>query len=205
MKRNLFILFLAILTSSLSAQITRQNELFKDVTILNNKVAFVKEVKFNNGKSAQENYVILREWAKENYGKDPFVSSVRYDSRKSEIVAKSRVELVLPENSQGVRERMVMRYRADAFIFEDKCVLEISDLSYLHENAKSKKLPRVIRAEDFVTNEKVAEDSSLKELRINARKSTLYFLNTLGKDFEEQFGYLQDHVVPNRQVRERSN
>lgn len=189
MKRNLFILFLIILTGSLSAQITRQNELFKEVPILNNKVAFVKEVKFNNGKTAEENYAILREWAKVNYGKDPFISSVRYDARKNEIIAKSRVELVLPENSLGVREKMVMRFRVDGFIFDDKCVLEITDLTYLHENAKNKNLPKVIRAENFITDYMIEEENSLKELRINARKSTLYFLNSLGKDFEEQFGY----------------
>lgn len=189
MKKTLFLIIYTLFTITLSAQVTRQNELFKDVPVLNNKVAFVKEVKFNNGKSAAENFEILREWARSNYGKDPFVSSVRYDARKNEIVAKSRIELVLPENSYGVREKMVMRYRVDGFIFDDKCVLEITDMSYLHEDAKSKKLPRVIRAEDFITDAIIEEAGPLKELRINARKSTLYFLNTLGKDFEEQFGY----------------
>lgn len=188
MKRILFFIICIISTVTVSAQITRQNELFKDVPVVNNKVAFVKEVKLQ-GKSTSENFEILREWAKVNYGKDPFISSVRYDARKNEIVAKSRVELVLPENSQGIREKIIMRFRVDGFIFDDKCILEISDLSYLHENAKSKKLPRVIRAENFITNELIEEENPLRELRINARKSTLYFLNSLGKGFEEQFGY----------------
>lgn len=188
MRGIIFFIICTIYTTTLHAQITRQNELFKDVPVVNNKVVFVKEVKAQ-GKSAIDNYEILKGWAKVNYGKDPFISSVRYDSRKNEIVAKSRIELVLPENSEGVREKIIMRFRVDGFIFDDKCVLEISDLSYLHENAKSKKLPRIIRAENFITNELIEEDDPLKELRINARKSTLYFLNSLGKDFEEQFGY----------------
>lgn len=189
MKKILFHILSIVLASSLNAQVTKQNELFKEVPILNNKVAFVKEVKFNNGKTGEQNFEILREWARANYGKDPFLSSVRYDARKNEIVAKSRIELVLPENSFGVREKMIMRFRVDGFIFDDKCVLEITDLSYLHENARSKKMPRVVRAEDFITDEKIAEEDPLRELRINARKSTLYYLNTLGKDFEEQFGH----------------
>lgn len=188
MKKILFFIICTLATTTISAQITRQSELFKDVPIINGKVVFVKEVKLQ-GKSVEQNYELLKKWAKENYGKDPFVSSVRYDSRKNEVVGKSRIELVLPENSKGEREKMVMRYRIDAFLFDDKCVLEISDMSYLHENATKKDLPRVIRAENLITDKLVDEDNPLRELRINARKSTLYFVNTLAKDFEEQFGY----------------
>lgn len=188
MKKILLLIVCIIATTAVSAQITRQNELFKDIPVINNKVVFVKEVKLQS-KTTEDNYEILKNWAKKNYGKDPFVSSVRYDAKKNEVVGKSRIELVLPENSLGIREKMVMRFRIDAFLFADKCVLEISDLSYMHTNARDKNLPRVIRAENLVTDEIVAEDNPLRELRINARKSTLYFLNTLGKDFEEQFGY----------------
>lgn len=188
MKRTLFLTLLTILSLFVSAQIAKEKELFKSVPVINNKVAFVKEVSVGT-KDAEKNYQILREWARDNYGKDPFISSVRFDNDKHEIVAKSRIELILPENSAGVREKMVMRFRINGFLINDKCVLEITDLSYLHDNSKDRKLPRVIRAEDFITDVKIEEADELQELRNNTKKSTLYFLNSLGKDFEELFGY----------------
>lgn len=188
MKKLLFIIIATLLTINATSQITRQNELFTNVILINNKVAFVKEVTVDE-QTTKKNYGILKEWAKKNYGKDPFISSARYDDKKNEILANSRIELILPENRFGVREKMVMRYRINGFLINDKCVLEITDLSFLHENSKDKKLPRVIRAEDFISDRSIAIDDDLKELRVNTKKSTLYFLNALGKEFEELFGY----------------
>lgn len=188
MKKLLFIIITALFSISATSQITRQNELFKNITFINNKIAFVKEVTVDE-EAPKKNYNILKEWAKKSYGKDPFISSVRYDDKKNEILANSRIELILPENRFGVREKMVMRYRINGFLINDKCVLEITDLSFLYENSKDKKLPRVIRAEDFISAQSIAIDDDLKELRVNTKKSTLYFLNALGKEFEELFGY----------------
>lgn len=189
MMKKLTLLIIALAYTLVSwAQVTRQDENFKTIPVIKNKIVFLKEVKLQEI-TPEEGYTKLKEWARENYGRDPFISSVRYDDDKSEIVAKSRIELVLPENSQRIREKVVMRFRVDGFIFEDKCVLEISELSFLHDTAKDKNLPRFIRAEDFITDDNIAIEDDLQELKINLRKSTLYFLNTLGKDFEECFGY----------------
>lgn len=186
MNRLFFSIISLIISLSASSQIVRQNEEFKTITVINNKVAFIKEVAVDQHQT-NKNYNILKEWARENYGKDPFISSVRYDNRKHKIIAKSRIELILPEDSRGVREKMVMRFRVNGYLIDDKCVLEIIDLSFLCENAKDSTLPRVIRAEEFITDEKVATEDNLKELRVNTRKSTLYFLNSLGKEFEGLF------------------
>ncbi len=188
MKRVLFLIIGTILTTSVFAQIVRQNEQFKTVSVINNKVIFIKEVAVNKT-DKEKNYSILKEWGRENYGKDPFISSIRYDNRKKEILANSRVELILPVNSSGLREKMVMRFRVNGFLSEDKCVIEIEDISFLSGNSGNKNLPRVIRAEEFITNEKLAIEDDLAELRLNTKRSVLYFLNTLGKDFEKQFGH----------------
>lgn len=187
MKRVLFFILVTILSSSMSGQIVKQNELFKTVSVINNKVRFIKEVAVNENES-ERNYLKMKEWGRENYGKDPFISSVRYDNRKKEILANSRIELILPVNSEGFKEKMVMRYRVNCFLYEDKCVLEIEDISYLSDGG-NKNLPRVIRAEEFITDKKLAIQDNLSELRLNTRRATLYFLNTLGNDFEKLFGY----------------
>jgi hypothetical protein len=172
------------------AQVVKLGERFTKVPVIEEKVTFLKEIPVKKDISIQANYKLLKSWATDNYGRDPFISSVRHDDVNNEFIAKSRIELLLPANSKGVREKMVMRYRINGFLFQDKCVLEITDISYLYENSnKNRLLPRVIRAEDFITDKAIAVDDELLEYRINTRKSTLYFLEELSKDFEAKFGY----------------
>jgi hypothetical protein len=96
--------------------------------------------------------------------------------------------LILAHDSIGVREKMIMRYRLNGFLIRDKCVLEISDISYLYEDAgNGNLLSRVIKAEDFITDKALKANDSFHELKVNTRKSTLYFLNELITDFEEKY------------------
>lgn len=190
MKKILFYILLSILPLSGFSQVVKLGEPFTTVPVINNEVTFLKEIPFKSGFSADATYKLLQEWGKDNYGRDPFISSIRYDARNKSFIAKSRIELLLPANSKGVREKMIMRYRVDGFIYEDKCVLEISDISYLYENSKNNKLmPRIQKAETFITDQAIDDGGELKEYMINTRKSTLYFLNQLGDSFEAQFGY----------------
>lgn len=172
------------------AQVAKQGELFSDISIIQDKVVFLKETPCKKGFSTEVNFNILRDWTKANYGRDPFISSVRYDTKNREIIAKSRIELLLPPNTKGVREKMIMRYRINAFLFDDKCVLEITDISYMYQNTKGdQKMPKIVRAEQFITNKALELNDDLQELRSNTRKSTLFFLNELSKDFEKQFAF----------------
>jgi len=172
------------------AQVVKQGEKFTKVPVIEGKVTFLKEIPFKKELSAEENYKLLREWAIVNYGKDPFISSIRHDPDNKEFIAKSRIELLLPANTKGIREKMIMRYRINGFVFRDKCILEITEISYLYDNSKNNKLmPRLIRAEDFIADESLAIKDGLEEFRVNTKKSTLFFLDEISEDFEKKFGY----------------
>jgi len=190
MKRLLLYLISCLFFSGLSAQIVKQGEHFTKVTVIDGKVTFLKEIPLKKELSINDNHILLKKWAADNYGKDPFISSIRYDPRELGFIAKSRIELILPVNSKSVKESIIMRYRINGFIHENKCVLQITDISYLYENSsRSNTLSRVTRAEDFITDKSTDIDDSMQELKINTKKSTLFFLNNLAKDFEERFGY----------------
>lgn len=195
MKKYIFYIIVCILPSISFAQVVGLGEKFTLVPLVEEKVTFLKEIPTKQDMSKEENYNLLKDWAIEKYGKDPFYSSLRHDSKNQEFISKSRIELILPANAKGVREKMIMRYRINGFIFQDKCVLEITEISYLYENSnKNKLLPRIIRAEDFITDEAVATNDDVKEYRENTRKSTLFFLDELSESFEQQFGYQKSSV-----------
>jgi len=188
MKKIPIFLVLILLSCASFAQIVRQGEKFTKVPLIEGKVTFLKELPMKQGLSSDGNYKLLKEWAITNYGKDPFISSVRHDEKNQEFIAKSRIELLLPANSKGIREKMIMRYRINGVIYQNKCILEITEISYLYENSRNNKLlPRVIRAEDFITDKALEIADEVQEYRINTRKSTLYFLDELSKDFESKF------------------
>lgn len=186
MNRYLLFMLYCFISISVSAQIIRKGDLFTKVYLVNDKVVFIKEIPSNKGISKEANFKILRDWAKENYGRDPFISSIRYDAKNTEFIAKSKIELLLPQNSQGIREKMIMRYRINGFLSGDKCILEITDISYLYENAKRSNidLPHVIKAENFITDKDISIRDNLTEIKNNTRKSTLYFVNELALKFE---------------------
>lgn len=188
MNRRLLVILCILFSITGFTQVVKQGQLFSSVPVVDGKVVFLKEIPLKAGISREANFQILKEWARANYGKDPFISSVRYDNNKEEIIAKSRIELLLPANGKGIREKMVMRYRVNAFMFNDKYVLEVKEIAYLYDNpGNDKMLPKVIRAEDFITDTEIAKADNLQEIKQNTRKSTFYFLNELGKDFESKF------------------
>ncbi len=187
MKKSVLYIFFSLYSVLAFSQSVKHKERFTRVSEVQGKVTFIKELSISNN-SALSNYNKLKDWAIINYGKDPFISSVRHDKDNKEFIAKSRIELLLPENSKGVREKMIMRYRINGFAYRDRCVFEITDISYMYGNARDdKRLSHVLRAEDFITDNAVAIADDLQELRINTRKSTLYFLNQVGEDFEAYF------------------
>ncbi|MDR1089447.1 MAG: hypothetical protein LBL79_00080, partial [Prevotella sp.] len=116
MKKILFCIICGLLPVLGFAQVVKLGERFTKVPVIEEKVTFIKEIPMKDGISASDNYKLLKQWATDNYGRDPFISSVRYDGVNQEFIAKSRIELLLPANSKGVREKMIMRYRINGFL-----------------------------------------------------------------------------------------
>lgn len=178
--KKLALILLTILTPfCLFSQITKSNEWFEKVNTFDGKVVFVKEVKpqFDN---LEKNYKLLKEWGRANFAKDPFNSSINYDDKNYKITARSRIQLLFPENVKGVKESIIMKYRLDAFFTNNLCVVEITGISFINDaKANGNTLPQKINAEDLITDIALLREDTNKETRINARKSTLFFLNDL--------------------------
>lgn len=168
--------FIALFSCGISNAQEWSFDPIKTVPEIDGKVILEKHL--NLDVDAASSYQLLKFWAKDNYGRDPFISSVRYDDASNSITAKSRIELLLEADSQGVREKVVMRYRIDARIQGGKCIVSFRELSYMYENPqKSNFLPKLSRAETLITDEALSLKDGNNLLRSNIRKSTLYFIN----------------------------
>lgn len=178
--KKLFILLSLIILPLLSySQIVKSDEVFENVYTFDGKVVFIKQIQPGSS-NLDKNYFALKEWARINFAKDPFNSSVDYNDKSKKITAQSRIELLLPENEKGVREKIIMKYRLNGFFDGDLCIVEISNISFINDSkANVNTLQQKIKAEDLITDQAILINDTNKETRTNVRKNALYFFNDL--------------------------
>ncbi len=184
MKRILFIIGL-VSTFVLGGSAQNQIEnVFSSVPEVNGKVVFQQFIHTHQGLSEDQSYSLLYKWGKDNYAGNPLLSGIRFNEKDKSITVSSKVELLLPEGSDGVRQKKMMNYRFDASITNAGCVLIIRDVTY-QDTDKSKSLfPKLASAEDMITDSAINSNSGDIEFKSNLRKGTLYFLNELYNDLK---------------------
>ena len=185
MKRILFIISLVFSFSVVVNAQTEKENVFTNVPEVNGKVVFQQFIHTHQGLNEDQSYALLYKWGKDNYAGNPLLSGIRFIDKDKSLSVSSKVELLLPEDSKGVRQKMMMNYRFDASISNAGCLLVIRDVTYQDVKDKGKNFfPRLIAAEDMITDKSVNSDSDTKELKANLRKGTLYFLNELYNDLK---------------------
>lgn len=173
-----FLISIGSLSFGAQAQGLLQNQKFTHVTIFEGNVIFLKEMPLVDT-NHDSSFSRLKAWCKENYASDPIISGIRYDNTNREVVIKSKIELILPVNSKGVKEKVVMSYHLNTFIFNNNCIAEIKDISYVLPGNKKK-----TKAESVITDYALATKDNQQELRMNIQKGTLYFLNELTENIQ---------------------
>ena len=187
MKKFLFIIGLVFVFVGVNAQTQKEN-VFSNVPEVNGKVVFQQFIHTHQGLNEDQSYALLYKWGKDNYAGNPLLSVIRFNEKERSVTVSSKVELLLPENSEGTREKMIMNYRFDANITNAGCVLIIRDVTYQNVKETGKNFfPKLSSAEDMITDSSVNSNSADKEFRTNLRKSTLYFLNELYNDLKKEF------------------
>ncbi len=162
---------------------------FTNVPVLNGKVIFQQYVYIDQELSENQRYSLLYKWGKDKFTGNPLLSGIRFDDKARSLTVSSKVELLLPENSAGVREKMMMNYRFDASITNVGCMLVIRDITYQTEPARgSSSFPKAYTAEEMITESSAASGSAAdRELKSNTRTSTLAFFNQLYDDLNKIF------------------
>ena len=138
----------------------------------------------HQGLSEDQSYSLLYKWGKDNYAGNPLLSGIRFNEKEKSITVSSKVELLLPQNSDGERLKKMMNYRFDASITNAGCVLIIRDVTYQDSDKNKSFFPKLSSAEEMITDSAINSNSKDKELKENLRKGTLYFLNELYNDLK---------------------
>ena len=187
MKRILFIIGLVFI-SIIGVNAQSQNEnVFSSVPEVNGKVVFQQFIHTTQGLSEDQSYALLYKWGKDNYAGNPLLSGIRFNEKEKSISVSSKVELLLPANKDGVRQKSMMNYRFDATITNAGCVLIIRDVTYQNVQESGKSFfPKTSSAEEMITDSAITSNSNDKEFKENLRKSTLYFLNELYNDLKNE-------------------
>ena len=184
MKRILLIVGL-VFTVIIGANAQTQDEnVFSTVPEVNGKVVFQQFIHTHQGLSEDQSYSLLYKWGKDNYAGNPLLSGIRFNEKEKSITVSSKVELLLPQNSDGERLKKMMNYRFDASITNAGCVLIIRDATYQDSDKNKSFFPKLSSAEEMITDSAINSNSKDKELKENLRKGTLYFLNELYNDLK---------------------
>lgn len=187
MKRILFIigLIFPFISISVNAQGQKEN-VFTTVPEVNGKVVFQQFIHTHQGMNEDQSYALLYKWGKDNYAGNPLLAGIRFNEKDRSVTVSSKVELLLPENSKGEREKMMMNYRFDANITNAGCMLIVRDVTYQSIREKGKSVfPRPTTAEELIVDNAINSNSGEREFRSNLRKGTLYFLNELYNDLKD--------------------
>ncbi len=184
MKRILLIVGF-VLTVIIAGSAQNQDEnVFSTVPEVNGKVVFQQFIHTHQGLSEDQIYSLLYKWGKDNYAGNPLLSGIRFNEKDKSITVSSKVELLLPKNSDGERLKKMMNYRFDASITNAGCVLIIRDVTYQDGDKNKSFFPKLSSAEEMITDNAINSNSNDKELKENLRKGTLYFLNELYNDLK---------------------
>ena len=184
MKRILLIVGLVFAVIIGANAQTQDENVFSTVPEVNGKVVFQQFIHTHQGLSEDQSYSLLYKWGKDNYAGNPLLSGIRFNEKEKSITVSSKVELLLPGNSNGERLKKMMNYRFDASITNAGCVLIIRDVTYQDSDKNKSFFPKLSSAEEMITDSAINSNSKDKELKENLRKGTLYFLNELYNDLK---------------------
>lgn len=182
------IIFTALIFASVLIQAKAQS-VFTTVPVVNGKVVFQQFIHIDQELTADQRYALLYKWGKDNYAGNPLLSGIRFDDKARSITVGSKIELLLPQNSNGVREKVIMNYRFDASITNAGCMLVVRDVTYQNsQSPNSSFFPKTFTAEETIASTAISAASGLdKEFKTNTQKSTLFYLNGLYNELSKIF------------------
>ena len=121
----------------------------------------------------------INQWAKENYGKDVFLSNVKDNKNKGTIGINSKIEILLNDT-----DKTVVKYRMNIHCHDNSYAAEVSNITYQYDPKNEKKY-KTYTAESVIANNGESNTVALikdPKLFCNA---TFFFVENLFADILE--------------------
>lgn len=175
-------LVLGMLLMGLPCVVGQIDAVFTTVPETNGKVVFEQFVLTEQGLSGNRKYEILQKWLKDTYSGSPTVTGMRFDDKGQSATVSVKTEL------PGMQEKTVMNYRFDLSVASTGCVLVVRDINYqITPKQGASSAPKVLAAEQAITDQAVNADGDEGKGRSELRKATLGLVNDLYKNVSGLF------------------
>ena len=139
------------------------------------KVCYSDEVDVEGVKKG-ELFKAIDKWAKKNYGKDVFLSSVNSSKSKGTIFINSKVELLLNDT-----DKTIVKYKMRIYCHDEKYNVELTDISYQYDPNNEKKY-KTYPAEDVIANNGKSNTIALIKDPLLFCNATFFFAENLFAD-----------------------
>lgn len=139
------------------------------------KVCYSDEVDVE-GMSKGELFNAIDKWARKNYGKDVFLSSVVSKKSKGTIFINSKVELPLNET-----DKTIVKYKMRIYCHDSKYNIELTDISYQYDPNNEKKY-KTYPAENVIANNGKSNTISIIKDPLLFCNATFFFAENLFAD-----------------------
>ena len=141
----------------------------------NSKVCYSDEIEIKEA-SQTDLFNSIHKWAKDNYGKDVFISSVSANKNKGTIFIGSKVELLLND-----KDKTILKYKMRINCKDGGYTIELSDITYQYNPEDEKKLKSYPAEDVIIGNGKGNKVTEIKDplLFCNA---TYFFVESLFAD-----------------------
>lgn len=152
------------------------------------KICYTDNIKMENA-SQLSLYRAISAWAKEEYGKDIFISNVSSNNARRTILISSRIELLLNEV-----EKTILKYKMYISCFDNNYKVEVKELTYLYDPDHGDRL-RTYSAEDVIAdNGNACKVPSIRDPKLFC-DATAFFVEGL---FDQVFLAAKEHSKANK-------
>ena len=164
-----------ILTISLFAVILlsvkgQSDVAFNSVPVVKGKVVFEHFVLTDAGVTPEQGYAKLQKWARDKYRGNQMVSGIRFDDKRHFVTISARASL---DNLTA------MNYRLDATVTGAGYMIVVRDITYQNKSNDSSFFPKVVTAEQTITDQAIQSGGEDKKFRDSIRTATLAFFNEI--------------------------
>ena len=170
-KKHLFVFVCAFSSFAVMAQ-GHKGSVSDCAPMKRGKVCYTDMVEMP-GLSRDKLFDLIDVWARNNYGKDVFMSNVNSNKLKRTVLVSSKVELLLNDST-----KTFLSYKMFITCEENKYTSEVRDIVYQYD-AKNNKRFKTYRAEEVIADNGASNTASTIKDPVLFCNATFFFVENL--------------------------